>query len=359
MTPIDEHPAASPANPVPSSALSPADGPENWGRSEGPAGRPANDPKALALGISVYLMWGFFPLYFHLLEPAGAVEVIAHRAFWGLAWCLLALLAFKRIPLLVRTLRNPRILARLAASGALVVLNWSTYVYAIQNGHTVDAAIGYFINPLVTVALGLLILRERISLLQRIALGFGVVAIAILFIGQGRIPLISLTLALSFGFYSLVKKDVAASVDPLVGMSIETAAVSPFLIGYFAHLWAAGSTSFQALARMGADAPIGIGAHLLLLIGAGLITVIPLILFAAAAKGLSLATLGFIQYVSPGLQMLIGVAVFHEPMDPYRWAAAGVIWVALAILTFDALVASRRQRRLLRAAAPARSADEA
>lgn len=357
MTPIGATPTGSPADPAPSSWPSAATGGPHENREQRSrhpmrTGRPANDPKSLALGIGVYLMWGFFPLYFHLLEPAGAIEVIAHRAFWGLAWCLLALVAVRRIPLLIRTMKNPAFLSRLAAAGALVVLNWSTYVYAIQNGHTVDAAIGYFINPLVTVALGLLILRERISPLQKIALGFGVGAIAILFIGQGRIPLVSLTLALSFGLYSLVKKDVAASVDPLVGMSIETATVSPFLLAYFARLWIGGGTSFQTLARMGADSPTPIGVHLLLLIGAGLITVIPLILFAAAAKGLSLATLGFIQYVSPGLQMLIGVAVFHEPMDAYRWAASGVIWAALGLLTFDALAAGGRRRRLLRTAAP-------
>lgn len=306
-----------------------------------------NDPKALALGLSVYIVWGFFPLYFHLLAPAGAVEVIVHRAVWGLAWCAVAILALKRLPALKAAIADRRVLARLAIAGVLIVVNWSTYVYAILTGHTVDAAIGYFINPLVTVALGLVVLRERITRLQGVALGLGALAVAILVIGQGRLPILSLALPLSFALYSLVKKDVAARVDPLAGMAIETATVAPFLLAYFGFLWARGATSFHALAAQGAAAPISPAAHLALLIGAGLITVIPLIMFAAAEKGLTLGTLGFIQYVSPGTQMLIGVAVFHEEMEPARWIATAVVWAALAVLSADVVRAGRRRRRLL------------
>ena len=324
-----------------------------------PAPVTRNDPKALALGLGVYIIWGFFPLYFHLLAPAGAVEVIVHRAVWGLAWCALAILVLKRLDALRSALADPKVLSRLAIAGALIVLNWSTYVYAIQSGHTVDAAIGYFINPLVTVALGLLILRERITRLQGIALSLGVLAVLILLIAQGRLPWLSLTLAFSFALYSLVKKDVAAKVDPLAGMAIETATVAPFLIAYYGYLAMSGRTSFHTLAAQGEAAPIHPLAHLALLIGAGLITVIPLIMFAAAAKGLSLGTLGFIQYVSPGTQMLIGVAVFHEEMQPARWIATAVVWVALAVLTIDVVIASRRRRRLLRAAAKAGTDEDA
>ncbi|MCF2710385.1 EamA family transporter RarD [Schaalia hyovaginalis] len=312
-----------------------------------------NDPRALALGLSVYVIWGFFPLYFHLLSPAGAVEVIVHRAVWGLAWCALALAILGRFKTLKAVAAEPKVLARLALAGVLIVVNWSTYVFAIQTGHTVDAAIGYFINPLVTVALGLIVLRERISRLQGAALALGALAVLILLLAQGELPWISLALAFSFALYSLVKKDLAAKVDPLAGMAVETATVAPILLAYYGYLAAKSRTSFQALLTQGAEAPISPVAHLALLIGAGLITVIPLIMFAAAAKGLTLGTLGFIQYVSPGLQMLIGVAIFHEEMQTARWIASAVVWAALAILTFDVLLASRRRRRLLRAAGAA------
>ena len=304
--------------------------------------------RPLAIGIAVYVIWGFFPLYFHLLDPAGALEVIAHRAFWGLCFCLIGLVVFKRRHRLVEAVRNRRTLGRLVAAGFLVVINWTTYVFAIQTGHTVDAAIGYFINPLVTVALSMVVLHEKTSRLQKAALGFGALAVAILVIGQGRLPWLSLTLALSFGLYSLVKKDVAATVDPLAGMAVETAAVAPFLLAYLGVLAYKGSTSFHAIgaARAAGEATVSWPVHLALLIGAGLITVIPLIMFATAARGLPLATLGFIQYLSPVLQMAVGILAFHEAVEATRWIATGVVWVALVLLTADVAVASRRRKRL-------------
>lgn len=307
-----------------------------------------NDPKALAMGLGVYIVWGFFPLYFHMLSPAGAVEVIAHRAFWGLAWCLLALGVIRRFDALKQAFADRQIFKRLALAGFLVVINWSTYVYAIQSGHTVDAAIGYFINPLVTVALGLFVLREQISLLQKVALSLGALAVLILVVGQGRVPWLSLTLAFSFGFYSLVKKDVATKVNPLAGMVVETGTVTPFLMVYYAYLVATKSTSFHALASAGENAPISPWAHLPLLIGAGLLTVIPLIMFAMAARGVTLGTLGFIQYVSPGLQMAVGIIAFGERVEPARWLATGVVWLALLVLSADVIATSRRSRKQMR-----------
>ena len=193
-----------------------------------------NDPRALALGVSCYVIWGFFPLYFSLLSPAGAVEVIVHRAVWGLFFCLVALALTGSLGKIRALIADRGALWRLAVAGALVVVNWSVYVYAVLAGHTTDAAVGYFINPLVTIALGLIVLRERVTPIQKVALALGVVAVVILVIGQRSVPIVSLTLALTFGLYSLVKKDVAARVDPLAGMAIETAAVSPVLLGYYA-----------------------------------------------------------------------------------------------------------------------------
>ena len=307
-----------------------------------------NDPRALALSISCYVIWGFFPLYFSLLSPAGAVEVIVHRAVWGLFFCLVALALTDSLGKIRALIADRGALWRLAVAGALVVVNGSVYVYAVLAGHTTDAAVGYFINPLVTIALGLIALRERVTPIQKVALALGVVAVVILVIGQRAVPIVSLTLALTFGLYSLVKKDVASRVDPLAGMAIETAAVSPVLLGYYAYLAATSSTSFHAIASSdgsGFSWPV----HLALLVGAGALTMIPLIMFASAARGLTLGTMGFLQYLGPTLQLLVAVFIFHETAPTFRWIAMGVVWVALGCLSTDWLVGSIRAKRLARA----------
>ena len=307
-----------------------------------------NEPRALALGVSCYVIWGFFPLYFSLLSPAGAVEVIVHRAVWGLFFCLVALAITRSLGKIRALIADRGALWRLAVAGALVVVNWSVYVYAVLAGHTTDAAVGYFINPLVTVALGLIVLRERVTPIQKVALALGVLAVVILVVGQRSVPIVSLTLALTFGLYSLVKKDVAARVDPLAGMAIETAAVSPVLLGYYAYLAATSSTSFHTIATD--EAGVSWPLHLALLVGAGALTMIPLIMFASAARGLTLGTMGFLQYLGPTLQLLVAVFIFHETVPTFRWIAMGVVWVALACLSADWLLSSVRAKRLARAA---------
>ena len=306
-----------------------------------------NDPRALALGISCYVIWGFFPLYFSRLAPAGAVEVIVHRAVWGLVFCLAALAVTGSLGKVRALIADRGALWRLAVAGALVVVNWSVYVYAVLAGHTTDAAIGYFINPLVTIALGLVVLRERITPIQMIALGLGALAVLILVVGQRSVPITSLTLALTFGLYSLVKKDVAARVDPLAGMAIETAAVSPLLLGYYAYLAATSSTSFHTITSSD-EAGASWVVHLALLVGAGALTMIPLIMFASAARGLTLGTMGFLQYLGPTLQLLVAVFIFHESVPMIRWIAMGIVWVALACLSADWALTSIRARRLAR-----------
>ena len=306
-----------------------------------------NEPRALALGISCYVIWGFFPLYFSRLAPAGAVEVIVHRAVWGLVFCLAALAVTGSLGKVRALIADRGALWRLAVAGALVVVNWSVYVYAVLAGHTTDAAIGYFINPLVTIALGLIVLRERITPIQKIALGLGALAVLILVVGQRSVPITSLTLALTFGLYSLVKKDVAARVDPLAGMAIETAAVSPLLLAYYAYLAATSSTSFHTIASSD-EAGTSWMVHLALLVGAGALTMIPLIMFASAARGLTLGTMGFLQYLGPTLQLLVAVFIFHESVPTIRWIAMGIVWVALACLSADWALSSIRARRLAR-----------
>lgn len=311
----------------------------------------AIDAHALGLGIATYVIWGFFPLYFHMLIPAGPLEVIVHRAVWGLAFCLIAIGALRHGAQLRAALRDREVVGRLSLAGALIVVNWSVYVYAVQSGHTVDAALGYFINPLVTVALGLLVMREHISPAQKVAVGLGGVAVVVLVIGLGRLPWVSLALAFSFGFYALVKKKVAMRVGPLEGMTIETAAVSPFLLVYYGYLVATGSTSFHALART--PGSMAWPWHLALLVGAGFLTMVPLIMFARAAQGLPLGVLGLIQYVAPIMQLLIGLFVFHETMELARWVGTAIVWVALVVLSADWVVQVRRARRLVGAGAGA------
>lgn len=311
----------------------------------------ALNPGALALGLSCYVIWGFFPLYFHALTPAGPLEVIVHRAVWGLALCLLLVAALHRLPRLRAALHNRAIVWRLSLAGVLIVVNWTVYVFAVQSGHTVDAALGYFINPLVTVALGMVVLRERISPAQKTAVGLGVLAVVVLVAGLGHLPWVSLTLAVSFAVYALVKKDVAHKVGPLEGMVVETAAVTPALLGYYVWLAWGGRTSFHDLAREGGMAW---GWHLALLVGAGCLTVVPLIMFARAAQGLPLGVLGLIQYVTPVMQLFIGLFVFHETMEPARWVGTAIVWIALVVLGVDWVGQIRRSRKLTGAARRAR-----
>lgn len=246
------------------------------------------DPRSLLMGIAVYIMWGFFPLYFHSLAPAGSFEVIVHRAIWGLVACLVMIALFRRWDRLRAVIADREVLWRLSLAGVLIVINWTTYVYAVQSGHTVDAALGYFINPLVTVALARFVLKEQLSLPQKVAVGLGASAVVVLVVGLGRLPWVSLVLAFSFGFYGLVKKRVANRVPPLEGMVVETAAVTP-----------------------------------------------PLLLFARASRGLPLGVMGLIQYIGPCLQLIIGILVFHEPMEPARWIGTAIIWLALVVMSAD------------------------
>ncbi len=263
-----------------------------------------------------------------------------------MVFCILLLALLGRWSDLILAVSNRQILWRLSAAGFLIVINWTVYVHAVLSGHTTDAALGYFINPLMTVALGLVVLRERLTFLQKIAVALGALAVVVLILGLGRLPWVSLVLPLTFALYSLVKKDVAPSVGPIEGMTVETAVVTPFLLGYLAYLAYSQSTSFHVLAATSSSWQ----PHLALLMGAGIITMIPLFLYAKAAQGLPLGVMGFIQYISPVMQLVIGVWFFRETMEPTRWLATGIIWCALAVLTIDFARQVHRRRKLLGAA---------
>ncbi|WNG89955.1 EamA family transporter RarD [Mycobacterium sp. ITM-2016-00317] len=285
----------------------------------------------LLYGAGAYVMWGLFPAFFPLLKPAGAVEILAHRIIWGFALMVIVVALVGRMSDL-RTIDRRTWLLLIAAAG-LISANWLIYVYAVNNGHVVDAALGYFINPLVAIALGVLIFRERLNRWQFFALALAVVAVVILTVQLGQPPLVGLGLAFSFALYGAVKKLVR--VDPRVSVGLEAAIAAPFAIGYLVVLQAGGGGTLT-----------GHGAsHVVLLILSGMLTALPLLLFAAAAQRLAMVTLGLLFYVTPVMQMSWGVLVGGEPMPPMRWVGFALIWLALLVFTADAVRRARIDRR--------------
>ncbi|WP_256329030.1 EamA family transporter RarD [Actinomyces ruminicola] len=303
----------------------------------GPAAAATGDTMGVAMVLGCYLLWGMFPLYFHLLQAAGSVEIIGHRLVWTLATCL-GLTALRRSwPALRTAVTTPRILGVLAASGLLVSVNWLVYVYAVNSGRTADAALGYFINPLVTVVLAALFLGERLRPAQGVAVGVAAVAIAVLVTAQGSLPWISLSLALSFGLYGLVKKRVGARVDALTGLTVESGCMTPVALAYFAWLYAGGQGALQGTTTSGA-----LAAGLVL---AGPVTAVPLLLFAAGTRRVPLSIVGLSQYITPVMQFLLAWAVFREEISPARWVSTALVWVAVLVFVTDLLwQLSRRPR---------------
>jgi len=274
-------------------------------------------------GTGAYVWWGLCPGFFPLLLPAGPVEVLAHRIVWSSVFLLVVVAVARRLGDLRRL--SGRTWLLLAAASALISLNWGTYIYAVTSGHVVDAALGYFINPLVTVAIGVLVFRERIGRWQLVALAIAVAAVVLLTVEVGEPPYIAVSLALSFGIYGMVKKVVDA--DPRVSVAVETLLALPLAAGYLIVLEVTHQGHFLS----------GSAGHTTLLLLAGPVTAIPLLLFAAAAQRLPLVTLGMLFYINPGLQMAWGVLVGHEPMPVGRWVGFGLIWLALLLLAVDAL----------------------
>jgi chloramphenicol-sensitive protein RarD len=274
-------------------------------------------------GVGAYVWWGLCPGFFPLLLPAGSLEVLAHRIVWSAVCLLLVLVVARRLGDLRRL--SGRTWLLLAAASALISVNWGVYIYAATHGHVVDAALGYFINPLLTVAIGVFLFRERIGRWQLIALVLAVVAAVVLTVEVGEPPYLAVVLALSFALYGVVKKVVDA--DPRVSVAVETLIALPLAVGYLVTLALLGQGHF-----------VGYGSwHSVLLVMAGPVTAIPLLLFAASAQRLPLVTIGLLFYLNPGLQMAWGVLVGHEPMPLGRWVGFGLIWVALAVMTVQAL----------------------
>jgi chloramphenicol-sensitive protein RarD len=274
-------------------------------------------------GVGAFAWWGLCPGFFPLLLPAGSLEVLAHRVVWSVLSLVIVLVAARRLGDL-RTL-GVRTWLQLAVASLLISINWGLYIYMATHGHVVDAALGYFINPLVTVAVGVLVFREHIGRWQLGALVLAVVAVVVLTVEVGEPPYLAVALALSFALYGVVKKVVDA--DPRVSVAVETLIALPFALGYLGILQILGQGHFVHYGVW----------HTVLLVLAGPVTAIPLLLFAAAAQRLPLVMMGMLFYLNPALQMAWGVLVGHEPMPTGRWIGFALIWVALVVLTVGSL----------------------
>ena len=285
-----------------------------------------------AAGLGAYLLWGLFPLYWPLLEPAGAVEILAHRVVWSMA-LLGVILALTAGWTWVRRLGR-RAAGLLALAAVLISVNWATFIYGVNSGQVVETSLGYFITPLVTVALAITVLGERVSRPQAAAVLIAAAAVLMLALDYGRPPWIALTLAASFSLYGLLKK--RAGVDGMRSVFVETALLTPVALLYLAWLARAGTGTFST------EGPVHVG----LLVGAGLVTSVPLVLFGYAAVRVRLVTLGLLQYLAPTMQFLIGVVIYAEPLPATRLAGFALVWIALAVFTLD----ERRRGRAMRAA---------
>jgi chloramphenicol-sensitive protein RarD len=292
-------------------------------------------------GLAAYLLWGLFPLYFPLLEPAGGLEIVAHRVVWSLLFVGLLLSVLRGWGQVRAAFADRHTLGVLALAAVLIVANWLVFVYGVNSGQVVETSLGYFINPLVSVLLGVVVFGERLRRLQWVAVGTAAVAVLVLTVDYGRPPWIALALAGSFGLYGLMKKLVRVEAAP--GLFVETVLVVLPAVVVMGVLEFRGS---------GAFGHAGTG-NALLLVGSGIATAIPLLLFAAAARRVPLSTVGLLQYVNPLMQLVIAVFVFSEPLPPARLAGFAIVWLALAVFTVDSLRTAHGNRRSAEAAVPA------
>ena len=287
----------------------------------------------LLLGLGAYLLWGFLPLYFKLLAEALPSEIVAHRILWSLIFLALLATWWKRWPAIRAAATTPRVALTLAATAVLIGINWLVYIYAVVTGHVLEGSLGYYLNPLVNVLLGVVLLKERLTRFQKAAVFLAAAGVALLAAGAGEAIWISLTLASSFALYGFLRK--VAPVDSLEGLTIETMLLAPLALGWIVWLEASGS---------GGLSEWGMATNLLLVLG-GAITAIPLLLFTAAAKRLPYSTLGFLQYIAPSLQFLSAVVLFGEALTTAHMICFGAIWTALVIFTLDGWRRAVRTRR--------------
>jgi chloramphenicol-sensitive protein RarD len=293
------------------------------------SGRNGDSAAGFAYAVSAYLMWGFLPLYMKALSSVPAAEVVAHRVLWSVPVAGVILIVLGRTADLKAALMSPRMLGMGVLAAALISINWGIYVWAIGSGHVLDAALGYYINPLFSIFLGTVILRERLTAGQVAAIGLAASAIALVTWEAGRLPVVALGLTLSWGFYALLKR--ALPIGPNQGFMLEVLILLPMAVGYLVWLWAQGTAQFGQTAQIS-----------WLLAGTGIVSAVPLMVYANGAKLLRLSTIGILQYIAPTMIFLTAVFVFGEPFSGVKLIAFGLIWTALGVYTFEMLRMSRR-----------------
>ncbi|HXH78716.1 EamA family transporter RarD [Nocardioides sp.] len=291
--------------------------------------------RGLLFGTAAYAMWGLFPLYWPLLEPADAVEILAHRIVWSALTMAILVVVVRRTHQLLAVLRDRRSMTLLTVAAVVISLNWGAYIWGVNNERVVETSLGYFINPLVTVLMGVFVLGEQLRRLQWVALAIAAGAVVVLTIDYGRPPWLALVLAVSFGTYGLTKKQ--AGVGAVESLTVETLVLAPLAAAYVIWLTATGAASFGTN---------GVG-HALLITTAGIVTAIPLICFGAAANRVPLVALGLLQYLAPVIQFALGVLLFREDMPMGRWIGFGLVWIALVIFTVETINHRHQQLRLV------------
>jgi chloramphenicol-sensitive protein RarD len=290
--------------------------------------------RGFVFALLAYTLWGVFPLLFKALRPATPVEILAHRVLWSLVFVSLLLFAVRGWRSVRALAARPRMIGGLGLAAVFIAVNWGVYIYGVNSDHVVETSLGYFINPLVTVLLGVFVLGERLRPAQWTAVAIGALAVAVLTVDYGRLPWIALTLAVSFGGYGFIKKRLG--VPAAEGLFFESALLTVPALVYLGWLVAHDRSTFGAVS----------GWHTTLLVASGLATAVPLLLFAGATNRLPLVAMGLLQYLTPSLQLGFGVLLFHEPMPAARLAGFALVWCALVVFTWDALRAARRQPRL-------------
>ena len=285
--------------------------------------------KGIVNGLAAYILWGFFPIYWKLLHNVPALQVIGHRIAWSFVLLIFVILLSGQWNVFRVAALVPKTVAMYSVAAVLLSINWLIYVWGVNAGFIVETSLGYFINPLISVLLGVIFLRERLRTLQWIPVGLAALGVLYLTLTYGRLPWIALSLAFSFGIYGLVKK--LAPLGSLYGLTLETALVFPVALLYLTFV---GSTGTGAFLREG-------GMTDLLLIGTGVVTSIPLLMFASAARQIPLTMIGVLQYIAPTLQFLIGVFLYHEPFDRSRLIGFGLVWLALVIFWAENYLANR------------------
>lgn len=288
----------------------------------------------LLFGLGAYLIWGILPIYFSSIKPAGPLEILAHRIVWSLVFCLILLLFARGYGRLWALLRTPKIVGILALAAIAVAVNWFIFVLGVDIGRVVEVSLGYYINPLFSVLLGVVFLGEKLRPLQWTAMAIGAVAVVVIAVGNGTFPWLGVAVAVSFGLYGLIKKRLGSRAGALEAMTIETIVLFVPSFAYIAFLTSVSQSHFA-----------GTTWHVLLMLGLGPATAIPLIFFGAATSRIPLSWVGMLQYVTPTMQFLSGVFLMGEVMTPSRWAGFAIIWVTVVLVCVDGLAAARKNRR--------------